>query len=60
MGFMVIIKTEVAKEFRSLTGWDDVFATRAEAQACADRATKKDWYAAKVVEVDDEVTAVDA
>ena len=39
--------------YRWLTGWDGTFATRAEAKACAERASRNDGWSAKVVVVVD-------
>lgn len=51
--YAVLIQTEPRREYQSLTGWDETFATRAEAEACAARAMRHDWYAAKVIEIRD-------
>lgn len=46
--FGVKIKTG-AGEYRWLTGWDDWYASRADAKACAERANRKNGWSAKVV-----------
>lgn len=49
--YIVLIKTEPRKDYRLLTGWDELFESKKEADLCAERAKRLDWHDVKVVEV---------
>lgn len=50
--YRVHISTGNQRSYGPLVGWDQEFASRDEAEACADRARSHDGWAAKVVEVE--------
>ena len=49
--YMIVIALGASKSYGPKVGWDDTFATHAEAEACAERARRNDGWSIKVVEV---------
>lgn len=43
--------------YKWAVGWDTIWSTRAEAEACAIRARRNDGWSARVVEILDEVAS---
>ncbi len=54
MRFWVAIRTGNAREYGPRRGWDDLFDSRAKAEACATRARLLEGWSAKVMEQADE------
>jgi hypothetical protein len=51
-GYLVIIAAGWPQRFGATVGWATVWPTRAEAEACAERARKYSGWDAQVVEVE--------
>lgn len=51
-GYIVSIAAGYPQQWSTKVGWDTVWATRAEAEACADRARTQDGWSARVVVCD--------
>lgn len=49
--YMVVIALGASNSYGPKVGWDTEWDTREEAEACAERARKRDGWSAKVVEV---------
>jgi hypothetical protein len=51
--YLVLISAGWPTDYGPKVGWDELHATRAEAEAMAERADRHDGWAAKVVAVED-------
>jgi hypothetical protein len=49
--YTVLIAAGLPAEYSRKQGWDRVYASRADADACAERARSNDGWSAKVIEL---------